>query len=64
MEATEKELLRGLVDVPAAADYLRCGRTRIFGLIRSGDVDSVKIGKRRLITAASLDRLVDRLAAS
>ena len=52
-----------LVSVEAAAGALGIGRTQIFTLLRSGALDSVKIGARRLIPADALDELVARLRA-
>ncbi len=34
------------------------GRTKIYELIKSGVLDSVRVGGRRLVTAQSLKRLV------
>ncbi|MGW8135577.1 helix-turn-helix domain-containing protein [Sphingomonas zeae] len=35
------------------------GRTRLYELITGGRVETVKIGRRRLVKAASLHRLVE-----
>jgi excisionase family DNA binding protein len=40
---------------------LSIGRTQLFDLLRRGEITSVKIGRRRLIPAASLDAYVARL---
>lgn len=34
------------------------GRTTLYGLISSGEIETVKIGKRRLVKAASLARFI------
>jgi len=34
------------------------GRTTLYGLIASGDIETVKVGKRRLVKAASLARFI------
>jgi excisionase family DNA binding protein len=39
------------------------GRTKYFELIASGQLESITVGRRRLITAESLRRFVERLAA-
>ncbi len=39
------------------------GRTTIYQKIRSGELETVKVGNRRLITAESLHAFVDRLKA-
>jgi len=46
-----------------AAEVLAIGRTAVFGLIRAGELRSVKIGKLRRIPAAALDDYVARLTA-
>lgn len=47
-----------------AAEVLSIGRTRVFALMASGDLPSVKVGKSRRITAESLEQYVARLAAA
>lgn len=39
------------------------GRTTVWRLIRRGDLDTIKIGDRRLVTTDSIQRLVQRSAA-
>lgn len=34
------------------------GRTTLYGLISSGEIETVKVGKRRLVKAASLARFI------
>ncbi len=46
-----------LVSITDAAKVLSLGRTSIYELIRSGDLETRKMGRRRLITAASIKRL-------
>lgn len=48
-----------LVSIPDAATALSVGRTTVYELMRSGQLDTCKMGRRRLITAESLRRLVD-----
>jgi len=45
------------------AEELRIGRTRVFELIKSGALVSVKIGNSRLVRAADLAAYVDSLPA-
>jgi excisionase family DNA binding protein len=52
-----------LLDVPAAARSLGVGRTTVFQLIRDGRLESVLIGRRRLIPIASIEAYVARLRA-
>lgn len=42
---------------------LSIGRTQLFDLLRRGEIASVKVGRRRLIPAASLDAYLGRLVA-
>ena len=48
----------------SAAKKLDIGRTSIFGLIASGELETIKIGRSRLIPAAALDRFISRLIAA
>ena len=50
------------LDVDEAAHVLRSGRSTVYKLITSGELVSIKIGRRRLVTYASCKALVDRLA--
>lgn len=47
-----------LVSITDAAKALSLGRTSIYELIRAGELETRKMGRRRLITAHSLRRLV------
>ncbi len=44
-----------------AADQLDIGRTTVYGLIATGELDSVKIGRSRRIPAEALVAYVERL---
>lgn len=46
-----------LVSIADAAKVLSLGRTSIYELIRSGELETRKMGRRRLVTAASIKRL-------
>lgn len=49
--------------VEEAADALGIGRTLVFDLVRSGELQSLKVGRRRLIPTAALDAwLATRMA--
>ena len=50
-----------LVSVESGAAALGIGRTQMFRLLRAGEVESLKIGARRLIPTASLAEYVARL---
>ena len=44
------------VTIPEAVRLTGVSRTAIFRLIRDQSIDSIKVGKRRLVTTASLRR--------
>jgi|RhiMethySRZTD1v2_1073278.scaffolds.fasta_scaffold2864991_2 excisionase family DNA binding protein len=44
-----------------AGDKIDVGRTTIYGLMASGELQSVKIGRSRRIPAAALDAYVAKL---
>lgn len=48
------------VRVNDAARMIGIGRTKLYELISSGELETVKIGKATRITTASLHRLVER----
>lgn len=50
-----------LLTVEEVAERLRCGRTTAYGLVKSGAIDSVKLGKLRRVPPAAVDAYVDRL---
>jgi excisionase family DNA binding protein len=51
-----------LVTVEEAARLLGIGRTTMFELIGSGDVKSLRLGRRRLIARKSLESFIDDLS--
>ncbi|NLE82380.1 MAG: helix-turn-helix domain-containing protein [Rhodococcus sp.] len=53
--------LARLHSIPAVQERLGVGRTAIFGLINSGALRSVKVGKRRLISEAAICEFIDQL---
>jgi excisionase family DNA binding protein len=48
------------LDVKQAAARLGIGERTMREMVRSGQVPSVKVGRRRLIAAAAIDRLLTR----
>jgi excisionase family DNA binding protein len=52
-----------LYRVEEVAQALKVGRSKVFDLIRSGDLMSVKIGGSRRIPAESVQEYVSRLIA-
>jgi len=51
---------RILMPIREAAEILGLGRTTIYRLMNDGDLESVKIGRRRLIKVASVHQLVEQ----
>lgn len=41
-------------------ELLPLGRTKIFNLIASGEIESIKVGRARLIPADALARFIER----
>lgn len=52
---------RVLLSVEEAADRLTFSRTRVYALIKSGDIDSVKVGRLRRIPDDAVREYVKRL---
>lgn len=50
-----------LLSIPATAERLGCGRTKVRDLMKAGELDAVKLGRRTLVTAVSIERLAERL---
>jgi excisionase family DNA binding protein len=50
-----------LYSVDEAAELLGIGRTYTFRLVAAGEIDSLKIGKRRMIPGDALERYIERL---
>jgi excisionase family DNA binding protein len=57
-------VLARAVSVEDGAAMLGIGRTTMFGLVRSGEVGTVTIGRRRLVPVADIDAYLDRLRAA
>ncbi len=47
------------VSITEAAEALSIGRTSLYELIKDGTLETRKMGRRRLVLAASLRRLAD-----
>lgn len=58
MKATPAPVLNTLDDTRAR---LGLGKTKVRELVNSHDLEAVKVGRRTLVTEASIERLVDRL---
>jgi len=53
-----------LLTVEEAAERLRVGRTKVYALIRSGEIPSVQIGRLRRIHVDALNEYAERLTHS
>ena len=53
--------LPDFLTVEEAAALLRIGRTRTFDLVMRGEIQSVKVGRRRLVVREGLSRYVSVL---
>lgn len=53
-----------LLTVEEAAQRLRIGRTRMFALIKSGEIESVQIGRSRRIRTEALKIFTQRIYES
>jgi excisionase family DNA binding protein len=62
-QITEGSLLvrRKLYRVEEVAEVLNVGRTKVFDLIRSGHLASVKVGGSRRVTEQAIDDYIARL---
>jgi len=52
---------RVLLTVEEAAEQLAIGRTAVYALLKSGELDSVRIGRLRRIPAISVENYVQQL---
>jgi len=52
-----------LVSIPTTVKMLGCGRTTVYELIKEGEIETVKLGKRRLVVMESLHSYVTNLRA-
>jgi excisionase family DNA binding protein len=53
-----------LLTITDVAERLGCGRTFVYELISSGQLETVKLGRLRRVPVAALDALIERLKAS
>lgn len=49
--------------IPVVQDRLSIGRSKVFELIETGTLRSIKIGKRRLVPESALAEYIDSLVA-
>jgi len=53
-----------LLGIPQAAEAIGCGRSYLYELIGEGRIETVKLGKRRLVVAESVQAFVASLRAT
>lgn len=63
MTAQLEAAIAKLHRIEAAADRLGVGRSTLYGLMNSGQLRSVKIGKNRLIPESAIVEFIGRLEA-
>lgn len=52
-----------LLSVKETEEALNLGHTKVCELIAAGDIESIKIGRRRLIKPEAIDRFIERMVA-
>jgi excisionase family DNA binding protein len=62
--ADDHEQPRVLLTVEAAAARLSISRSRMYALLKTGDVTSVRVGRLRRILASELDAFTARLVTT
>jgi len=60
----ELDAARVLLTVEAAADRLSISRTRLYALIKTGEITSVRVGRLRRIPAAALNTFTTHLVTT
>lgn len=60
-QQTSTGVAKRLLSVADAAEATGLSRSSIYKLIDNGELDSLKIGSRRLVITDSIDRFIDRL---
>ncbi|MEM9615518.1 MAG: helix-turn-helix domain-containing protein [Actinomycetota bacterium] len=53
-----------LVEIKEVAHFLRISRSKVYVLMNSGELPSVRIGSRRLVRRVDLERFVSELSAA
>ncbi len=56
--------MKMLLPIPDAAETLGIGRSRLYELMDAGQIESVYIGRRRLVPAQALEAYVESLRDS
>ena len=53
-----------LLSISDTAKVLGVGRSKLYALINEGSLETVPVGRRRLVVVASIERFVERLQAA
>lgn len=53
-----------LLSIEEAAEMLAIGRTTMYAYLRSGTIDSVRVGRRRYVAVAAVENFLAQLVAS
>lgn len=64
MAGTTRSDMQILLTVEEAAKRLRIGRTSMYRLVSTGDVETVTVGRLRRVPVACLDEYIARLRAA
>lgn len=54
------KIIPAAMQVPAAIAYSGIGRTTLYTLMSAGEIEAVKVGRRRLVLRDSIDAFLDR----
>ena len=64
LAALPENIQPALLSVPEAAQLLGVGRSTVYALVSTGDLQAVKIGSRSLIRRSDAENLIERLPAA
>jgi hypothetical protein len=56
-----EQTVERLHDIPALMERLKLGRNSVFDLMSSGQLRSIKVGRRRLVSESALVECIARL---
>ena len=60
----KKQIPKVAFSIAEVCESLSLGRTTVFGLVKSGDLSVVRVGRRTLVPAEALQQFVQRAAGS
>jgi excisionase family DNA binding protein len=56
--------MKELISVREACERLSIGKTKMFELLGKGEIESVRVGRKRLIVVSSLEKWIQNLPRS